>query len=165
MPKITSLFLLNFFVFLSVTTLVPNRAKSATQYPIPRFVTLRSNTIVMRAGPGREYPIIWRLQKQGLPVKIIAEFDMWRHVECHDGTKGWIHKSLLSGRRNLFIVDGPKTLFKSKSPESRPIAKLNSGILVATKIKKCSQGRCPVKVADFEGWVNKADVWGLLSTE
>ncbi len=138
---------------------------AATQFPVPRFVTLRSDNIVMRAGPGREYPITWRLQKKGLPVKIIAEYDMWRHVECHDGTKGWIHKSLLSGRRNLFVVDGPKTLFKKDVQDARPVAKLDSGLLIATKIKKCTHNRCPVKVADFEGWINKSDVWGLLATE
>ena len=51
--------------------------------PVPRFVTLKSDDINMRVGPGREYPLAWVYKRKGLPVKVIAESDVWRKVADH----------------------------------------------------------------------------------
>lgn len=152
-----------FVCFFSV--LLTLEAQAAAKLPLPRFVILRSDNIVMRAGPGREYPIKWRLKRKGLPVKIIAEYDTWRHVECHDGTKGWIHQSLLSGKRNLLITDGPKLLLSSPNRDAKPKVKLATGILLTVKVSKCTSNRCPVTVQNMKGWIEKSDTWGLLETE
>ena len=65
--------------------------------PIPRFVTLRSDKVFVRTGPGVRYPIKWVFQKENLPVEVIQEFDTWRQIRDRDGEEGWIHQSLLSG--------------------------------------------------------------------
>ena len=35
--------------------------------PVPRYVTLKFNEVNLRAGPGREYPVLWSYRKTGLP--------------------------------------------------------------------------------------------------
>lgn len=45
---------------------------------LPRFVSLRSNQINARSGPGARYPIEWVYMQKGAPVEIIAEFEIWR---------------------------------------------------------------------------------------
>ena len=45
-------------------------------HPLPRFVSLKSNEVNIRRGPGKEYPILWQFQRRGLPVEIIAEYKL-----------------------------------------------------------------------------------------
>ncbi|MCE2516520.1 MAG: hypothetical protein J4F41_01530, partial [Alphaproteobacteria bacterium] len=42
-----------------------------TNLEIPRIVTLISNLVNMRAGPGRDFPIKWQYQRKGLPLKVV----------------------------------------------------------------------------------------------
>ena len=48
--------------------------------PVPRFVTLRSDEVNVRTGPGERYPIEWVFTRKGMPVEILAEFDVWRKI-------------------------------------------------------------------------------------
>ena len=45
----------------------------------------------------------WIYKRKGLPVKVIAEFDVWRKVEDHEGVTGWIHGQLVSARRTALV--------------------------------------------------------------
>ena len=56
-----------------------------TKLPVPRFVSLRTDQVNFRAGPGFQYPVTWVYQRDGLPVEIIAEFDVWRQLRAPDG--------------------------------------------------------------------------------
>jgi len=42
---------------------------SVTNLPIPRFVSLRSDTVNLRMGPGDRYPVEWVYHRKGLPVR------------------------------------------------------------------------------------------------
>ena len=53
--------------------------------PVPRYVTLKFNEVNLRAGPGREYPVLWSYSKTGLPLLVEAEFGVWRKVVDHEG--------------------------------------------------------------------------------
>ncbi|HBN22867.1 MAG TPA: hypothetical protein DD412_06495 [Holosporales bacterium] len=165
MPKRTSLglfFLLSLFTsFLLSTDLL----YGATKRPVPRFVSLRSSEIKMRVGPGREYPVKWVLQRKGLPVKVIAEYDTWRQVECHDGTSGWIHQSLLTGKRTLMVTHEKCRLLSSANRDAHNTAKLTPLTLLPFKLKDCKSGRCYVNAQGTKGWVPKDHVWGLLDNE
>jgi hypothetical protein len=74
--------------------------------PVPRFVTLKFNQVNMRAGPGREYPVLWAYTKTGLPLMVEAEFGAWRKVVDHEGTTGWMRGSVLSLRRMALVTEG-----------------------------------------------------------
>ena len=56
--------------------------------PVPRYVTLKFDETNLRAGPGREYPVLWQYRTAGLPLLVNAEFGIWRKVVDHDGTAG-----------------------------------------------------------------------------
>ena len=43
---------------------------------IPRMVSLRSNLINARSGPGARYPIEWVYRQKTAPVEITAEFEI-----------------------------------------------------------------------------------------
>ncbi|MGB0720715.1 MAG: SH3 domain-containing protein, partial [Bdellovibrionales bacterium] len=100
----------------------------STAYPLPRFAALASNEIYVRAGPGKQYPVQWVFKKAGLPVEIVLEFDHWRKIKDYEGASGWVHKSLLSGRRTAIVKplnDGLKKenmpLFSNENIESKKL--------------------------------------------
>src|SRR5262245_58248264 len=79
-------------------------ATGASGMPVPRFVSLKSDRVNLRQGPGTEYPTAWVFQRAGLPVEVIKEFESWRQVRDAEGTTGWVLGSMLSGRRTALIL-------------------------------------------------------------
>ena len=75
--------------------------ESESGLALPRMVSLRSNLINARSGPGARYPIEWVYMQKGAPVEIVAEFELWRKIKDWQGSESWVHKSMLSGRRSI----------------------------------------------------------------
>ena len=85
-----------------------------TGLPLPRFVTLSSGKINMRVGPGSRYPIEWVYTRRGMPVEIVAEYELWRKVRDVDGTEGWVLKHMVSSKRGAINpFRAPKISFAS----------------------------------------------------
>src|SRR6476469_4873338 len=55
-------------------------AESEAGQKLPRFVSLRSDQVNLRVGPGENYPIEWVLTRKEMPVEIIREFEHWRMI-------------------------------------------------------------------------------------
>ena len=79
-------------------------AAGSSGLPVPRFVSLKSDRVNLRQGPGIEYPTAWVFRRAGLPVEVIKEFESWRQVRDAEGTTGWVLGSMLSGRRTAVIL-------------------------------------------------------------
>ena len=131
---------------------------------IPRFVSLRSNKVFVRTGPALRYPIKWIYTREGMPIEIIQEFDTWRKIKDRDGEEGWIHTSLLSGKRNAVIIGEEDTyLFKKSESTSKKVAMLENDSVV--HITTCNLFWCDVRVKGFSGWVERKSLWGVYETE
>ncbi|MEX1147883.1 MAG: SH3 domain-containing protein [Sphingomonadales bacterium] len=131
--------------------------------PVPRFVSLASNEIYMRAGPGRRYPIRWVYARRTLPVLVEAEFDIWRKVRDRDGETGWIHGSLLSGRRTVEIDAGEEDLHRKPHPGSPVVLRAEEGVI--GELIGCEPRWCEVRVAGRTGWMDRSALWGVLPTD
>jgi SH3-like domain-containing protein len=135
----------------------------ADTLPLPRFVSISSDEVNLRTGPGLRYPIEWILKKDGMPVEIIREFDAWRQIRDKAGDEGWVHKTLLSGRRTAIINDRIRTLYKKPSKDARPVVRLEPGV-VAT-LDRCEKEWCYLEVAGYEGWLKRDEIWGVYPGE
>jgi len=146
------------------TPLLAQSTKS-TGLPLPRFVSLRSDEVNMRTGPGVQYPVDWVYKRQFLPVEIIAEFGTWRKIRDWQGTQGWIHQSMLGGRRTLIVTGAERSLRKKARSNSKPIARLEPGVV--GRLVKCPEtmGWCRVEVGGFDGWLRRVDFWGVYRNE
>ncbi|ASG21715.1 SH3 domain-containing protein [Nitrospirillum viridazoti] len=132
--------------------------------PVPRFVTLRSNEVNVRTGPGVRYPVEWVFVKAGMPVEITAEFDTWRRIRDVEGTQGWVHQSTLSGRRGIIVTgQQSRTLRRDAASASEAVAQLDPGVIA--KLRKCKGPWCQVDVGGFRGWLQRDEVWGVYSKE
>lgn len=138
-------------------------SKGASGLPLPRFASLRSNEVNMRTGPGTRYPIEWVFGREGLPVEITAEYEIWRRVRDPEGAEGWVHKSALSGKRTAIIVGAVRELHQSGEAQSPAVAKLEVG--VTGQLISCTREWCRLKFDGIKGYLRKSDFWGAYPNE
>ena len=168
-------FMLSLFMIVGAMTMMvttshtPSMAQEAklvvkgSGLPVPRFVTLKSNKVNMRVGPGREYPLSWVYKQQYLPVKVIAEFDVWRKVIDHEGTTGWVHGQLVTLKRFALIQSRLTKLYRKADFESPVVAVADKGVIM--ELQTCAPQWCRVANDDVRGYVRREDIWGVLETE
>ena len=130
---------------------------------VPRFVTLKSDDVNMRAGPGLEYPVTWHYQRMGLPLRVEAEFEVWRKVVDHKGDTGWMHQSVVSLRRFALVTDGSARIYAKPSDESALVAVAERDALL--ELQSCPTQWCKVASGDVRGWITRTALWGLLDGE
>jgi SH3-like domain-containing protein len=104
-----------------------------TKLPMPRFVSLKADSVNLREGPNRDHPVKWIFKRAGLPVEITAEFEQWRRIRDSDGTEGWVLQNLLSGRRTALVAPWSKEvslpLFERADGGSSIVARLEPKVL------------------------------------
>lgn len=132
--------------------------------PIPRFVSLRGDKVFLRTGPALRYPIKWIFVRNGLPVEIIQEFDTWRKIRDINGDEGWIHLSLLSGKRNVIVsAEEGVTLLRQPEENSKLVARLEKDVQAA--LEECQESWCKITAGSFSGWTQRKSLWGVYEAE
>lgn len=140
--------------------------------PLPRYVSLKSDKVNLRTGPGLDYPTAWVYRRAGLPLEVFNESQNWRQVRDADGTEGWIFSSLLSGRRTALVLpwerkadqSRPTTpVFATNSDRGRKIAIIEAGVIA--DIHRCDGRWCEVSIADYEGYIEQKKLWGVYPNE
>jgi SH3-like domain-containing protein len=130
-----------------------------TGLPVPRYVSLRSSEVNVRAGPGSRYPIEWVFKRRSLPVEVVAEFDTWRKIRDFEGTEGWVHQSMLSGRRMIQVIGQIRTLRRDPGSSAPAVARMEPGVLA--NLENCQLQWCEIQVSGLSGWVSRAHIWGV----
>jgi SH3-like domain-containing protein len=136
---------------------------AVTGYAIPRFVSVRVDEANLRTGPGKYFPICLELKRRGMPVKVVDEFKLWRQVELHDHVTGWLHQSLITGRRTFLVGNALVEMLDDPSAEADVVAKMEPGALAI--LEECNGDWCLVSTSGFEGWVPRVAGWGALPGE
>lgn len=140
---------------------------SASGLPVPRYVSLKSDRVNVRAGPTKDHDVAWVFTRSGLPVEITAEFENWRRIRDSEGAEGWVYHSLLSGRRTAVVTarDKDQLIPVADSPgaESEVTARLQPGVVAL--VRRCDGKWCRVDGRNFEGWVAQERLWGVYPNE
>lgn len=133
--------------------------------PLPRFVSLRSEQVNMRTGPGVRYPIDWVYLRRDLPVEVVQEFETWRKIRDPQGAEGWVHQSMLSGRRTVIVLNGTHPLRKNPAETAATVAMIEQG--VQANLIQCPQTTdyCRVEVQGRQGWLKRDEFWGVYKGE
>ncbi len=147
-------------------------AVAGSGLPVPRYVSLKSDRVNLRQGPGTDYPTAWIFRRAGLPVEVVKEFEGWRQVRDAEGVTGWVLQSLLSGRRTALIqpweVKAGKTapqvsVHVSDSARSRTVAMVEAGVIA--NVLGCDGKWCEVSVDRFRGYIEQKKLWGVYENE
>ena len=152
------------FFLLSATT-EDGRTLGQSGLPLPRFVSVKADKANIRRGPGRQYPVLWQLQRRGLPLEIIREYQLWRQVRDHQGGIGWIHSNLLRGSRGVVITQR-LALHTRPTSTARIKAYLDKGVIA--ELHKCLPQWCKVSLERetlYIGWIARDTLWGVYPFE
>ncbi len=140
--------------------------------PVPRFVSLKSDRVNLRNGPGTDYPTGWVYRRAGLPVEVIKEFESWRQVRDSEGATGWVLQSLLSGRRTGLVLPWERKtgsppplvpIMASDSERSGVVANVEAGVIA--DLHACDGRWCRVTVDQYAGYIEQKKLWGVYEGE
>ena len=135
-----------------------------SKLPLPRFVSLKSDRVNLHEGPSKEHPTRWVYQRAGLPVEILAEFEIWRKIRDSEGGEGWVLHSLLSGRRTALVAPWKKEpLPLTAADHQTPVAKLSPGVIAL--LKSCDGEWCRLQGPGFDGYMKQENLWGVYPGE
>lgn len=136
---------------------------AVTNLPIPRFVSLKGDEGNARRGPGLTNRIDWIFTREGMPLKLTAEYEHWRRVEDADGAGGWVNYALLSGVRTVLVTQDMAEAFSQPDPQSDVVYQSELGVI--GKLVQCLPDWCRISVEGEKGWVAKSALWGVLPDE
>lgn len=139
------------------------QAATGSGLPVPRFVTLRSGEVNVRSGPGVRYPVEWVFQRRDMPVEITAEFDTWRRIRDWEGSEGWVHQSMLSGRRAVVVMGDVRPMHAKADPAAGLIARAEPGVI--GWLLRCEREWCEVNLSGYRGWMKRVELWGVYEHE
>ncbi|TWT00246.1 hypothetical protein FQU96_33500 [Reyranella sp. CPCC 100927] len=142
---------------------VPPPLRKGTGLPLPRFAALRSEETNVRTGPNVRYPIDWVFKRKSMPVEIVAEYENWRKIRDWQGAGGWVHQSLLTGKRSVTVSAKEAILYKTPATNATEIARLQTEVICL--VKSCNGEWCRVQVGPHVGWVERSKVWGAYKGE
>lgn len=147
-------------------------ALTGSGLPVPRFVSLKSDRVNLRNGPGTDYPTSWVYRRAGLPVEVIKEFEAWRQVRDAEGATGWVLQSLLSGRRTGLVLPWERKtgmapplvpIMASDSQHTNVVANVEAGVIADLHI--CDGRWCRVTVDQYSGYIEQKKLWGVYEGE
>lgn len=140
--------------------------------PLPRYVSLKSDRVNVRAGPGTQYKTQWVYSRAGLPVEVLREFEGWRQVRDADGATGWVLQTLLSGRRTALVLPwevksgqaAPQVDLLNDDRDNAPVVvKVEAGVIA--NLRSCDGNWCLVSIGNFRGYLAQRKLWGIYQNE
>jgi len=134
-----------------------------TGLPLPRFVSLKSSQVNLRAGPGQQYPVDWVFLRKSMPVEVLDEFDVWRKIRDWEGTEGWVHQSFLQPRRAALVTGATRPMKRSNREDSETIAMAEPGVI--GRLMECREDWWRLEVAGTRGWLKRSEFWGVYPDE
>ena len=150
----------SYYTFLVLFLLISIFIQKSLASESVNFLSLKKNEVNLRQGPSLEYPIKLIYKKKYLPVIILDKSGPFRKIRDFENNTGWIHVALLSKKKSAINIKNNSILYKKPTIYSKPIAKLESGRLVL--VKKCKAKWCKIKSGDYQGWIYKKNLWGII---
>jgi len=145
---------------------------SGSGLPVPRFVSLKSDRVNLRNGPGTDYPTGWVYRRAGLPLEIVKEYESWRQVRDSEGATGWVLQSFLSGRRTALVLPWERKastklplvpIRTSDSARSNVVVNVEAGVIA--DLHSCDGRWCRVTVDAYSGYIEQKKLWGVYEGE
>jgi SH3-like domain-containing protein len=129
-----------------------------------RFVSIKRKEVYMRQGPSDQNRVLWIYHRKGLPVEVLASYDVWRRVRDMDGVIGWVHVAMLSTDRTALVTEGANVpVQNSDKANSEKIAEAAPGAI--GKLEHCEAELCEVNFNGLKGWLPRTRIWGVLPDE
>jgi SH3-like domain-containing protein len=141
----------------------PVRAADGDEH-FPRFASFKSGETYMREGPSKETRVKWIYHRKGLPVEVLAKYDVWRRVRDSDGEIGWVHVAMLSTDRMALVIGPDNAVARQEERYGAPVAaEVQPGAI--GELKSCGRLACRIVFGDIEGWIDRSRLYGVYVDE
>jgi len=134
---------------------------------VPYWASLSAGEVMMRTGPGRNFPAEWLYKRRGLPVKVVkvykAEHAEWRRIQDPDGAEGWVQANLLSDRRTALVVGDVRPLREKPSADAPVVWRAEPGVVGS--VSQCAKGWCLFDARGRAGFVEITQLFGVAADE
>lgn len=141
----------------------PSRAADSDEH-FPRFASFKSSETFMREGPSKETRVKWIYHRRGLPVEVLAKYDVWRRVRDSDGEIGWVHLAMLSTDRTALVVGPDNAVMREDERYGTPVvAEVQPGAV--GELKSCGRLACEISFGNIDGWVDRSRLYGVYLDE
>jgi len=146
-------------VLAGAAQVMPDGRPTPSGQPVPRWLSLKSDEVRARFGPGLDYRILWEYRVSGLPVQVVAETTEWRKICDAEGGLAWVHRSVVSSRRSVLNASDAEIAIRAgRSDTAQVRARLSPHALAS--IDACEEGWCEVRVRRLRGFVKQGEVFG-----
>ncbi len=126
---------------------------------VPYWASVKAETLNLRAGPGRDYPVRWIYHRVGLPLKVIRVHEGWRLVQDPAGDEGWVTANLLSKERGGIVIGKGLAAIRAK-PSDGAQTRWNAEPGVVGEIEDCEAGWCEIDIGGRRGFIRADRLWG-----
>lgn len=132
---------------------------AVTNWPIPRFVSLKAGEANARRGPSLDHRIDWVFRHRDMPLKVTGEFGNWRRVEDNEGQGGWVHYTMISGVRTVLFETDHAPMRSRPEAAADEVAEAEVGAI--GRLGECDHDWCRISAGGERGWVRKSQLWGV----
>lgn len=127
--------------------------------PTPYWASLAASEVMMRTGPGTNYPGTWRYVRDELPIRVLQVRGDWRRIEDPAGAQGWMAARLLSEQRTALVIGDVRPM--RAAPDRGAKVNWRAAAGVVGKIAHCAAGWCEFEVRGRAGYIETAHIWGV----
>ncbi len=129
--------------------------------PVPRYVTLKFDTVNARGGPGDDHKLLWVYHAKGLPVQVVAENSEWRRICDPEHGLAWVHKRTTDGRRSVMRTAATPLPLRKGPRADAPVAAYLQSRSIAGLVRCGAKGWCKLKAGGVTGWAPAQELWGV----
>ena len=133
------------------------------------YRSLRQSEVNVRVGPGLEYQIKFVYNLIDAPVQLLQSYDNWYKISDFEGEEGWVHRTMISQKKTIIVINDIVTL-RDKAIDNAPaIAHAEKGVVMI--LNECTKDWCLVQLRDnkrnqnYKGWVKitqNISIWGAV---
>jgi SH3-like domain-containing protein len=152
--------MLRAFVLALAIVLIAPSAQAQQQRKTPYWASIAANEAMMRTGPGKNYPAVWKYRRGDLPIRVVEVYPSWRKIQDPDGTTGWMLVNLLSDQRTALVIGSePQPMHEKAEAASKVLFLAQPGVV--GRLSDCAGGWCRFDVKGRRGYIRIEGIWGL----
>ncbi len=133
----------------------------------PYWAALDAGEVMMRTGPGRNFPAEWLYKRKGLPVKVVKTYSVqraeWRRIQDPDGAEGWVQANLLTDARTALVIGDVRPLRDKPAAGAAIVWRAEPGVV--GRVSQCANGWCLFDARGRVGFVEVAHIFGVGAAE
>ncbi len=135
----------------------------AAERKTPYWASLNAGEVMMRTGPGRNFPADWLYTRKGLPVRVVKTYAVahseWRRIRDPDGAEGWVQANLLSDQRTALVTGDVRPLRERPATDAVVTWRAEPGVV--GRLSQCGRTWCLLDVRGQKGFVEVGHIFGI----